>query len=122
MGWERCVTPWRSDAILLSSHATQGRCLSPPSSPRPRATRFAPHLLGVRLRLRLRLRLRVRVRVRVRVRLTVEPEPEPEPEPNPTPTPERGVTGFCWLTPGEKFPGQHPSRAHPWPDGAFAYF
>ena len=33
----------------------------------------------------------------------------------------RGVTGFCWLTPGEKFPGQHPSRAHPWPDGASAH-
>ena len=34
----------------------------------------------------------------------------------------RGVTGFCWLTPGEKFPGQHPSRAHPWPDGASTHF
>ena len=35
---------------------------------------------------------------------------------------DRGISGFCWLAPGEGFPGQDPSKAHPWPHGAFAYF
>ena len=34
----------------------------------------------------------------------------------------RGVSGFCWLAPNERFPGQDMARKHPWPDGAFAYF